>query len=548
MPQCKVCQASFNIRAEDQAFYERMQVPPPKACPDCRMQQRMNFRNERNLYKRKSSMSGKDIISIYHESSPYKVYATDEWWSDKWDGADYGRDFDFKRTFFEQFQELVLDVPRIALFNINPTNSDFCQQAYNNKNCYLCTVITECEDSMYVSHTNRATDSYDCDYVQNVELCVDCLDSDKLYECVSCQSCQNSSNLIYCYDCIGCQNCFGCSGLRNQKYHIFNKPYSPEEYKEKIASLEINKYSNYVKYKNHFKEIAQKADHKENWNLNTENSLGNYLINSKNCYMCFDSFEMQDSAYCTWTFESNNIQDVYGMGKCSWVYNSLGVENLNMGAFNTFVSDSGDAMYSDCSFYSMNIFGCAGLRNKKNHILNKAYSPEEYAVLKTKIIEHMQKTNEWGEFFPTRLSPFGYDESVAIEHFPLTKEEVLEKGLKWSGYEKIVPDVEKTITSSQVPDDIKEVTDDLLNWAIKCEISGKLFKIQKLELDFYRKNNLPIQRYHPDVRYEQRMSLRNPKKLWDRNCDECNKSIQTTYSPEKPEKVLCEECYLKRIN
>ena len=71
--------------------------------------------------------------------------------------------------------------------------------------------------------------------------------------------------------------------------------------------------------------------------------------------MCFDSFEMLDSAYCTWTFESNNIQDIYGMGKCSWVYNSLGVENLNIGAFNTFVSDSGDAMYSDCCFYSIEL-------------------------------------------------------------------------------------------------------------------------------------------------------------------------------------------------
>ena len=252
MPQCNVCQASFNIREEDKAFYNKMKVSKPKACPDCRMRHRMNFRNERNLYKRKSSMSDKDIISIYHESSPYKVYATDEWWSDKWDGSNFGRDFDFNRPFFEQFKELLLDVPRITLFNINPTNSDFCQQAYNNKNCYLCTVITECEDSMYISHTNRATDSYDCDYTQNIELCLNCLDSDKLYECLSCQSCQNSSSLIYCYDCIGCQSCFGCSGLRNKKYYIFNKPYSSEEYKAKIQSLKLNKYSNYVKYQKHF--------------------------------------------------------------------------------------------------------------------------------------------------------------------------------------------------------------------------------------------------------------------------------------------------------
>lgn len=60
-------------------------------------------------------------------------------------------------------------------------------------------------------------------------------------------------------------------------------------------------------------------------------------------------------------------------------------------------------------------------------IMNRAYSAQEYETLCGKIISHMQSTGEWGEFFPHELSPFGYNESVASEYFPLSEEEVKTK-------------------------------------------------------------------------------------------------------------------------
>ncbi|MFA6918329.1 MAG: hypothetical protein WC285_05925, partial [Candidatus Gracilibacteria bacterium] len=98
------------------------------------------------------------MISIYDADAKSPVYSREEWWSDKWDGLDYGRDFDFNRPFFEQFKELLMKVPRIGLFNVNPFNSDFCQQAYDNKNSYMCVVVEKCEDCMYVSHSNGLRD------------------------------------------------------------------------------------------------------------------------------------------------------------------------------------------------------------------------------------------------------------------------------------------------------------------------------------------------------------------------------------------------------
>jgi len=83
----------------------------------------MTWRNERKIYKRKCDFSEKDIISIYSSDKFYKVYDQEIWWSDKWDALDYGRDFDFSKSFFEQFGELMKEVPRMSIFGKNNENN-----------------------------------------------------------------------------------------------------------------------------------------------------------------------------------------------------------------------------------------------------------------------------------------------------------------------------------------------------------------------------------------------------------------------------------------
>ncbi len=159
----------------------------------------------------------------------------------------------------------------------------------------------------------------------------------------------------------------------------------------------------------------------------------------------------------------------------------------------------------------------------------------------------MRKAGEWGEFFPVAISPFTYNESVAQEYFPLTREEVEEHGWKWKEEKDEMPKVSKVIPAQKLPDSIEEVPDDILNWAIECEATKRPFKIIRQELDFYRKMRLPIPHFHPDERHRRRMALRNPRKLWKRSCAKCGKEIETTYAPERPEIVYCENCYLKEV-
>lgn len=95
---CTQCSASFDITDRDMEFYSQVSpvfndvkytIPTPEKCPDCRMQNRMSFRNERKLYKRKCVATGKELVSMYTPESPLKIYHQDIWLSDKWDAMDY---------------------------------------------------------------------------------------------------------------------------------------------------------------------------------------------------------------------------------------------------------------------------------------------------------------------------------------------------------------------------------------------------------------------------------------------------------------------------
>lgn len=118
-----------------------------------------------------------------------------------------------------------------------------------------------------------------------------------------------------------------------------------------------------------------------------------------------------------------------------------------------------------------------------------------------------------------------------------------------------IPENAQTIKAQDLPD-IKEIDangmspatgGNILNKVIICEETGKPFRIVKAELEFYRKHNLPLPHKHPDQRHLERMLLRNPRKLRNRECAKCGADIKTTYAPERPEIVYCEECYNHEI-
>jgi hypothetical protein len=215
--------------------------------------------------------------------------------------------------------------------------------------------------------------------------------------------------------------------------------------------------------------------------------------------------------------------------------------------FSLRASDSQHVLYSLFTSTSKHIFGCVGLRRSKYCILNKQYTQEEYERLVPKIIARMRQDGEWGEFLPIQSSLFAYNETVANDYFPVTQQEAVSRGWRWKAQDEALPDVKRIIPAEQLPDSIDDIPDDILNWAIRCPVSQRPFKMTGQELAYCRNRRIPVPREHPDVRYRSRMALQNPHKLWDRQCSNCQQTTATSYPPDQPGIVYCEACYLKEV-
>ena len=105
---CQNCKDEFIIELEDFNFYEKIKVPPPTFCPDCRTVRRLCWRNEMSLFKRKCDAPGhgETLISFIHPDEKLVVYDGKYWWGDEWNPLSCGKDYDFSKPFFTQWKEL----------------------------------------------------------------------------------------------------------------------------------------------------------------------------------------------------------------------------------------------------------------------------------------------------------------------------------------------------------------------------------------------------------------------------------------------------------
>ena len=560
MNKCSQCTSQFEISLEDKILYKKFGHEPTGFCFDCDQKNRLCFRNERKLYKRKCDLSGKDIISIYSPDKPYIVYANDVWHSDDWNALDYGQDFDFNRPFFEQFAELQLKVPRTPLINLNSENSDYCNMCVGNKNCYLVFGGDFNQDVLYGTLCMYNKNCLDLDFSNKNELCYELGDAISSYGCQYTFDSKNCRNCFFISDCSNCTECILCTNLSNKSYCIENIQYSKDEYLNKQKSLITGNYKDQQKLLRKFFNLRNDRIVKFSHMINCQNCSGDYLKNSKNCHNCYDISDSEDIKDVICTIKAKDCFNASLVGHdTELVFNSVSILGGGRYKFVYYILDSTDVEYSEHILNSNNCFGCIGLNHQEYCIFNKQYSKKEYEILKNKVIEHMKsapypstssgssQNSEWGQFFPKILSCFGYNETTAFQYYPINRDEAILQGFKWSDLPEEVPQADKIIPADRLPDNIADIPNDILNWAIKCENGGHPFKITEFELKFYRNNNIPIPHKCSECRHNVRFNLRNPKKLWNSKCDKCNVDIQTTYAPDRSEKVYCERCYLETV-
>ncbi len=575
---CQNCKENFTIEGEDFAFYKKLGVPSPTWCPHCRFIRKITFINHRSLSKRICENCKQSTISMYSTDTSIPVWCVKCYLGDGWDARDLGRDYDFSKNFFEQFKELKYSTPHRAL-DQNEKNGGGCEYSnlcYSSKNIYLSFDVGGSQDIKYSSYVFK-----------NNKNCVDSLfikENERCYEVVQAISNYNSSFLVesdqcieshFLYDCSNCVNCFMSSGLRNKSNVFRNKQLTKEEYKKAIADIRLETYSGQKTAKEEFQKLTEASIHPYARLKNTVNVIGDFVENSKNVYHCYGLVSAENVKYIlVGANTTKDCQDLVSTGKLEECYEAILAGRGGNRVVLSFSCGSGskNLFYcNDCRGCS-DCFGCVGLIKKQYCILNKQYSKEEYEVLVEKIKTQMnempfvdKRSIEYGfgECFPTEISPYAYNETIAFEEKPLSKEEVLSLGYRWKDME------EKSYTSTQkssdLPENINDVEEQICKEIIECPNQGNVetqctsaYRIIEDEFSFYKQMKLPLPRYCPNCRYHQRLVWKNPFRFYKRECmcdlsnhghqNKCANKFETMYAPEKPELIYCKECYQQEVS
>ena len=561
---CQNCKKDFIIEPDDFSFYEKIKVPPPTWCPECRMIRRMNYRNEGSLYKQDCALFKKSMISMYAPEYKYTVYCNDCFYSDKWNPIDYGKNYDFSKNFFEQLGELFKIIPRRTLYQDFAVNSEYTNQAVYIKNCYLCFGGHHYEDSSYCAQNFYLKNCLDVDFSHKNELC---FESVHLVNCFKVRFGYYSENCMdswLIYGCRNCSDCVSCTNLIGKTHCIFNKQYSKEEYKKKVKEMNLSDRESLEIIRKEFWKNSLNFPRKYANIKNILNSTGDYLEQVRNCRYVFSITEGENinySFYSSGGTKDNFDIDHVGIGSTESYEFHSGFRNSRI-LFSSRVYDSHDVSYSDDVYNSENIFACAGLRKKSYCIFNKQYTKEEYDVLTEKIKKHMDempyldkkgRVFKYGEFFPFEIIPFAYNDSVVYEYFPLTKEEILEKRYRYK--EPETKNYKPTILAHQLPP-ILNADEKVLQEIIQCEHMGHCnhkcttaFRIVQNELNICKILEVPLPKLCPNCRHIERIGILNPPRLYDRKCMNkgCGNEFETSYAPDRPEIIYCEKCYQQEV-
>ncbi len=561
---CQNCKNDFTIEPEDFLFYEKIKVPAPTFCPKCRLYRRSVWRNEHFLFKKKDDLTGNLIFSTYSPSSKIKIFEHSYWWSDEWDPKSFSKEYDFNTNFFEQFYDLLYSVPLCDRSIKSCVESDYSNNATNIKNAYLCFNAKNSENVCYGFHFSGSHDCVDFYQTKDSRLCYETfsvVDSERMFWCSNCSQCYN---LWFSDNCRNCTDCFGCVNLRNKKYCIFNKQYTKEEYENEVKKLYDGSFSCLQEILKKVKIFEKQFPVQYYHGKHNVNVTGDYIFKSNNTFDCFEIHNVDNAKFSQFIRHSKDVYDFSCWGISSeLIYESVscGESSQNLKFCYECWPTSHDLEYCVDCHSSSYCFGCVSLKKGKYCIFNKQYSKDEYFELRSRIIEQMNKMPyisknkqiyKYGEFFPTELSPFNYEECSASDYFP--SNELI----------KVPTNYKIEITPQELPEISIQADDSIVYKVIECQDKQSCnhrcvgaFKITDIELNFYKRFSIPIPRICPNCRFYNRMEKLNSVLSRIDNCmcindlhghmGKCGQEFKTNYPKNKSRILYCEGCYQKEV-
>jgi hypothetical protein len=544
---CKLTGKVFEISEMEQGYCRVNDVPLPTLCPKERLRYLCAFRNRVQLYHSKCEFSDKNILTCIPPDRGFKVYDVEIWQSDKFNALDYGVDYDFSRSFFDQMWELYRRTPLPSMGVVRSTmiNSDYCNGITGAKNCYLVFSSGMSEDCLFCYNMWSNKGLVDCALCYHSELCYECVNIQKCYRLKLSKNCENCSESSFLMNCFSCRNCFGCVNLSNKQYCFYNEQLTKEEYEKRISEIDLGSYDTLTREQQKFNEFRNNFPSKAYWGRNNENSSGHLIHNNKNCdnvFIVSGSEDVEHGLFLTNT-QNSMFHTMFG-NKAELIYSSctVGDNAYNVRFSSECYENVHDLEY--CLFTGFgagNCFGCVGVQRKEYCVFNKQYSKDDYFALADSIKTQMRNNGEYGKFFPPQFSPFYFNNCDAAHFFPLAKAEAIQRGFQWEE-EGRVAESDQTVWS----DSIDEVGDDILERQLVCEKSGKPFKLVKQELDFYRRERLPIPRVSPMERIRGRTRIFEWRESREEQCARCGEGVKTM-CPRDQTNLLCERCWQREM-
>lgn len=528
-------------------------VPPPNYCPTCRRMRRLTHLTVSQLFKTKCEAPGHDesMISIFPEESPCPVYDYKYFIGDDFDPFSFGQEWNKDLNPMEQLLGLRKIFPMPSFLNRNPSdvNSDYSNGGRDVKNGYYTVGCYHVEDLWYSIHINKSRNIMDSNAIQDSDLVYESITSNHLYKSSFVYFSSNCTDSMFLFDCRNCTDCFGCVNLRNAKYNVYNKQLTKEQYDDFMKNIIPFSREFLSEAKEKFWELVKSNPVNGSRITASNNVQGVKIVNSKNLFDVTDSIDSENVRHADGALSHKDSMDfLYSGGHSSLLY-----MNTNIGSQSSKVKFSVSSKFCTDSEFIFNCknlnncFMCFGLQNKSYCIFNKQYSEEDYFKIIDEIKTEMIKKGEYVDGPGFEFSAQAYNFSIGQILYPLTDEQIKKMG----GYiakesETNIGDME-VVEASELPQTINEVTDDILDKAIKCEVSGRPFRIIFSELSFLRRVGFPLPTVHPSIRMENRWRFSPVGRKYPMICAKCQKKTESLFNPKDGYILYCEKCYQQEV-
>lgn len=297
--------------------------------------------------------------------------------------------------FFQELQRILLQQPKRPSQILNSENCLFGNFIYYSKDLFQCFDCSKSVNCAYMTDCHNCSNCMDMEFTYETEKSYECVDSFQCFNCTYLENCANMTDSDFSVLCRGCHDVFGCVKLENKAFCIFNRQFTEAEYREKV------KYLKSLPAEKIMAEVAKiKAQHPLTQTIGRENensTYGNYMFKCRNCYLCFDSENCEDSGYI---YDSGKNQKAYDISQCGEIEISYQVLDSGLifnSSYIVFSKNIQDSRYIFDSVDVKNSMGCVNLMHKEYCFLNRQLTKEEYEKITEPLIAELNsKDYNWG--------------------------------------------------------------------------------------------------------------------------------------------------------